>query len=109
MGSLWYVYEGSPSTIGDDPRCHLTFAKLKLLFGKYELKYIGTDPPKFPSSNPVLDGYRPLRYIVFELPDDELIDVDLNRIGFQPEIRHGFYRLDIGIEQCEAILKKEQL
>jgi len=76
MGNLWYVREGSSPT-GPDPRCQLSFAKIQQLFGKHEIKYLGTTPPTFPSFAPHLDGFRKPAFVVFELldtdPSDSLI------------------------------------
>jgi hypothetical protein len=108
MGSVWYVREGPNPTVGE-PRCQLSFARAQQLFREYKITYLGTDPPRFPSSNPSLDDYRPQRFVVFELPAGEPLGLTVNRIGFQPDKCEGFYQIEIGIDDCEAILAAEKL
>lgn len=108
MGNVWYVREGPNPTIGES-RCQLSFARVQQLFQKYTITYLGTAPPRFPSSNPTLDDYRPPRFVVFELPAGEPAGLTVNRIGFQSDNREGFYRVEIGIDDCETILAAEKL
>jgi hypothetical protein len=108
MGNVWYVHEGPNPTVGE-PRCQLSFARVQQLFREYKMTFRGTALPRFPSSNPSLDDYRPPRFVVFELPAAEPVGLTVNRIGFQPDLREGFYQIEIRIEDCEAILAAEQL
>jgi hypothetical protein len=107
MGNLWFVYEG-PNPTMRGPRCQLTFSRVQELFRGYRITFLGTDTPRFASSNPSLDDYIP-RYVVFELPAVEAVRQSVDRIGFQPDIREGFYQIEASIDDCNAILAAEQL
>ena len=108
MGNLWYVREGPTRTFGK-PRCELPFSKIRALFSEDKIKFIGTEPPSFPLSKPTLEGFTPPKYVVFELLEAELTGSTPDRIGFKPDIRHGFYLIDVRVEHCEEILDKERL
>lgn len=108
MGNLWYVREATNPTAGE-PRCQLSFAGVQEVFLKHKITFLGTKPPRFPSSNPSLDDYRPPPFVVFELPAGEVVNLTVNRKGFQPDIREGFYQIEISIDDCESILATEQL
>jgi hypothetical protein len=108
LGYIWYVSEGPNPTHGD-PRCELSFQKAQQLFGKYEMKYLGPGPPKFPSLNKALDCYGGRRFVVFELHAGESTNRPPARKDFQREIRDGFYLIEISIEECETVLSRQQV
>jgi len=102
MAKIWYMREGGAPTIeGEQPRCILPFEKFKELFEAFETRYLGTGPPKFPSSKPALDEYRAPQFVVLEVAGKELADY--------PQMKEGFYLIDVPINHCEEILKGKSL
>lgn len=108
MAKIWYAREGQNPTTGG-PRCELSFEKYQQLFKNYKINFLGTDTPKFPSSNPNLDDYRPPKFVVLELSMDDLLNYKPKQIGFHPQLQDGFYKIDISVNQCEKILVAEGL
>ncbi len=108
MANIWYAREGQNSTRGD-PRCELSFEKYQQLFKNYKMNFLGTDTPKFPSSNANLDDYRRPEFVVLELARDDLLNYKPKQIGFHPQLQKGFYQIDISVNQCEKILEVEGL
>jgi hypothetical protein len=80
---------------------------MQQLFGRYEIRYLGTETPRFSSSNAALDRFRGPEFVVFELPLGEPDGLSLNARGFQAKA--GFYQIDVTIDQCEATLSASQL
>jgi len=108
MANIWYAREGQNPTRGG-PRCKLPFEKYQQLFNNYKMNFLGTDTPKFPSSNQNLDDYRAPKFVVLELAVDDLLNYKPKQIGFQTQLQQGFYQIDISLNQCEKILGAEGL
>lgn len=108
MANIWYAKEGENPTTGDQ-RCELSFEKYQQLFKNYKMNFLGTDTPKFPSSNPNLDDYRTPKFVVLELAMDDLLNYKPKQIGFHLQLQEGFYQIDISVNQCEKILVVEGL
>jgi len=104
MANIWYAREGENPTTGG-PRCELSFEKYQQLFKNYKMNFLGTDTPRFSSSNPNLDDYRPPKFVVLELAMDDLLNYEPK----QMQLQEGFYQIDISVNQCEKILKAEGL
>ena len=109
MAKIWYVWEGNKPTRGREARCELPFEKFEEIFNAFEKKYLGTEPPKFPSSNPALDDYREPQFVILEAEGKDLASYKPRQIGFHAQIKEGFYKIDITIDQCEGILERESL
>ena len=94
MAKIWYAREGQDPTL-NGPRCELPFENCKQLFRSRGMDFLGTDTPRFASSNPKLDRFREPRFVVVELTEKDSAT----------DKAEGFYRLDIDVNQCEGILR----
>jgi hypothetical protein len=107
MAIIWYVQEGN-SLNREKKRYDLPFAELVKLCDKFPGKYLGVTPPAFPSSNPVLDGFRDYEYVVLELTSEDLAGLPPN-FGFRPKPKLGFYHVPITIQECEVLLQQHTI
>ena len=105
MAKIWYAQEGRQATIGG-PRCELPLIELLKLSEKFPGEYLSNKPPKFPSSKPILDGYRDPEFVVVEITEEDLKEDLPGQFGFHLRIRPGFYRVKMPVQECEQVLSQ---
>lgn len=103
MTKIWYVKEG--------PRPNNTVAGPELiidqcikLFGVFEIKYLGQEPPEFSSNRNNFTGYRGPKYVVLEIDSSEAAQ---NKSPFNKE---GFFFVcDLTPDKARNILEQHNL
>jgi hypothetical protein len=99
MAKIWYAREGNSPTIGRP------LPELMGLSDRFPGKYLGSNPPKFPSLNPVLDSIRDYEYVILEVTNDDLEGVP-PKFGFRHKLKQGFYQVLMTIRECEDLLQR---
>jgi len=99
MSKIWYV-KGGPRPNNAVPGGELSLDQYRNLFGCFEIKYLGQEPPEIRSDRDNLTEVRKPKYVVIEVDTHEAAQ---NKSPFDKE---GFYLvLDLTPDKARNILE----